>query len=155
MSKAGRPGALASSADEGADVTDQRVSAALATGSPSIRSNIVVTPDLSAASFIRLLAVRSSLGIFPQPSITTAPNPPQRTASTAARNKLSTSGAITNNIRPGSRPSSNNPDACSPPPSFSPRSCRNQKTASCAPQARLASMAAKPDALAPSSAAPA
>lgn len=90
-SKAVIPGALPGSAAEGAAVTRQRVSAALGAGSPPMRNRKAVTPDASAASANRRLAVRSINGAGPRNSITSAPNAGQRSASTAARSRLASS----------------------------------------------------------------
>src|SRR3546814_4598234 len=57
---AGWPGALASSGSDGADRTAQRVWAVLGAGRAETLSSRTVTPDVSAASASRLLAVRSS-----------------------------------------------------------------------------------------------
>lgn len=65
----------------------QRVVAALGTGAASIRSRNKVTPDFSAASASRLLAVKVSKGALPQNSTTRAPSPEQAAASAAVRNK--------------------------------------------------------------------
>ena len=78
----------ASSGIEGAALTDQRVSAALGSGSASSRSRNRVTPDFSAASANRRLTVRSSSGHFPQHSTISALRPWQRAASLALLSNL-------------------------------------------------------------------
>lgn len=108
-SKAVRPGALPASGRDGAADTRQRVSAALGTGSPPIRSSQAVTPDASAASARRRLAVRSSNGALPRNSITSAPSPVQRSASTAARSNSASSAMMPRSSRAGSSPSAARP----------------------------------------------
>lgn len=70
----------------------QRVVAALGAGVASIRSRNSVTPDFSAASASRRLAVRVSKGTFPQHSTTNTPSPEQAAASAAVRNNILLSG---------------------------------------------------------------
>ena len=110
-SKRGAPGACASNAAEAAADTAQRVSAALGTGSASLRSSSAVTPLARAASASRRLAVRSSARILPGHSITTALSAAQRTASVAARSSATSSGMRPKINRAGSSPSSASPGA--------------------------------------------
>lgn len=115
-SNAGAPGAWPGSAREGAVATRQRVCAALGTGSASMRSRNSGTPDFSAASVRRRLAVRSRSRILPRLSTTTAPSAAQRSASTAARSKSLSSATSPNRQAPGTPPSSAKPAACNTPP---------------------------------------
>lgn len=87
----------------------QRVVAALGTGTASIRSSSNVTPDFSAASTNRRLAVRVSKGAFPQHSITSVPSPEQAAASLAVRNNALSSGASAKIIGSGALPNSARP----------------------------------------------
>lgn len=103
------PGALPGKGTDGAAATRQRVSAALGAGSAPIRSIRAVTPDPSAASASRRLAVRSSSGARPRISITSAPRAGQRSASTAARSSIPSSVITPVNNRPGAMPSAANP----------------------------------------------
>src|SRR3546814_1655146 len=65
MSKVGVPGALAANARDGADATDQRVCAALGTGSAPVRSNSRVVPDRSEEHTSELQSLmRSSYAVF-------------------------------------------------------------------------------------------
>jgi hypothetical protein len=75
MSKAGKPGALASSAVDGTAATPQRVAAALGLGSAPTRTLSTVTPEASAASISRRVAVRSSPRAGPALSISKVPSP--------------------------------------------------------------------------------
>jgi hypothetical protein len=129
--KAGSPGALASSARDGSAVTCQRVRAALGPGLATARSNMTVTPEPSAASARRRLAVRSSKRGSPQGSISTAPSAEQRAASAPARSTPCASRARTSRMRAGSRPSSARPGACKRPVSASRTSCRTQRIGRC------------------------
>ena len=109
------PGAPASSAAEATDATPQRLAAALGDGSAPTRSDSTVTPDVSAASISRRVAVRSIPGARPQASINSVPSPVHRAASAAARNKAASSATTTTTIRSASSPSSASPVACSLP----------------------------------------
>lgn len=109
MSNALIPGALPGKGTEGAAVTCQRVSAALGTGSPSIRSSSAVTPDASAASARRRLAVRSRSGARPRSSITSAPSAGQRSASAAACSNSASVAIMPISSFAGSSPSATNP----------------------------------------------
>jgi hypothetical protein len=71
----GPPGALAASGTEGPAATRQRVSAAEASSRAPGRIRKTVTPDFSAASARRRVAVRSSALWLPQGSMMTAPSP--------------------------------------------------------------------------------
>ncbi|EZP73557.1 hypothetical protein BV96_00998 [Sphingomonas paucimobilis] len=98
------PGALPGNGSDGAAATRHRVSAALGTGSPPIRSSSAVTPDSSAASARRRLAVRSISGARPRNSMTSAPSPGQRSASTDARSSIASSFITPTSSRAGSSP---------------------------------------------------
>lgn len=87
----------------------QRVSAALGTGSPPTRSRKAVTPDDSAASASRRLAVRSSKGAGPRNSTTSAPKAGHRSASTAARSSMASSAIAPISNRAGSMPNAASP----------------------------------------------
>jgi len=108
-SKALLPGPPPGRVGEGAAATRQRVSAALGTGSPPTRSMKAVTPDASAASASRRLAVRSSKGAGPRNSTTSDPKAGQRSASTAARNSMASSTIMPISSRDGSMPNAANP----------------------------------------------
>src|SRR3546814_19444374 len=83
---AGWPGALASSGSDGADRTAQRVWAVLGAGRAETLSSRTVTPDVSAASASRLLAVRSSCrGLRHSPTTATPPSRPPPTPAPARR----------------------------------------------------------------------
>lgn len=103
------PGPFPGTGSEGAAATRQRVSAALGAGSPPIRSMKAVTPDASAASARRRLAVRSSKGAAPRSSTTSAPKAGQRNASTAARSSVPSSAIRPITSRSGSMPNAANP----------------------------------------------
>jgi hypothetical protein len=151
-SNMGGPGALASRTRDGAELTDQRVSPVLGTGSASSRSSNKITPDCSAANVSRRLAVRSSSGHLPQHSTIIAWRPGQRAASAALRSNALGSGACPNTSAPGSPPSSTRPGACSPPPRRPASSERSHRIGDPRFDARSASIAANPAALGPSSA---
>lgn len=103
------PGALPGNGTDGAASTRHRVSAALGTGSPPIRSTKAVTPDVSAASARRRLAVKSSSGARPRSSMTSAPSAGQRNASTAARSSSASSFITPISKWAGSIPSAESP----------------------------------------------
>lgn len=103
------PGPFPGTGSEGAAATRHRVSAALGTGSPPTRNMKAVTPDASAASANRRLAVRSSKGAEPCSSTTSPPKAGQRSASTAARNSIPSSVITPITSRSGSTPSATSP----------------------------------------------
>lgn len=109
-------------------MTRQRVCAALGPGAASTRSSSSGTPDFSAASASRRLAVRSSSRIAPHPSTITAPNAAQRNASTAVRNSATPSGTTPTRPFPAAA-NSFSPLACTTPPARAPRSERTHNTA--------------------------
>lgn len=143
MSKAGWPGELAASGDEDVVATCHRVCAALGTGSQSIRSTNVMTPEAAAAIDSRREAVRSSKGAFPQGSIMTAPTSPHLTISAPARSTASVSGASTRTRSPGSMPSSASPSAWTLPVWRQHRFSRTQMIGRFAGQARIPTIMAK------------
>ena len=151
-SNIGGPAALASKARDGAAPTDQRVSAALGTGPASSRSSNKVTPDCSAASASRRLAVRSSSGHWPQHSTISACRPGPRAASAALLSNALASGACPSTSAFGSPPSSTRPGACNPPPRRPASSERSHRIGDPRFDARSASIAANPAALGPSAA---
>lgn len=114
--KPGRPGALAGSGVEGSPAMLHRVAAALGVGSAPSRSDRIVTPDVSAASISRRVAVRSTRAARPRLSMTSVPSPGQRAASAAARSSATSSSTSTTTIMLGDRPSSVNPAPSSRPP---------------------------------------
>jgi hypothetical protein len=150
-SKVGTPGALAASMTDGADATDQRVAALLGTGSASIRRTNKVTPDFSAASDRRRLAVRSSSGVLPQLSMMTAPEPPLRTASTPARSRDFASALKTSKQSPGAPPRSAQPAPCITPLARTARSVRSHVMGRAFAVMPIAKAATKPAAAAASS----
>ena len=111
MSKAGIPGAHASSAADATDATPQRLAAALGEGSAPTLSDSTVTPDASAASISRRVAVRSIPGARPHASISSVPSPLHRAASAAARSNAASSATTTTTIRSASSPRSARPVA--------------------------------------------
>lgn len=110
-SKTGFSGALAASGVDGHAATRQRVSAALASSRAPGRIRKTVTPDFSAASARRRVAVRSSARWLPQGSMMTAPSPGQRAASTPARKTPTMSRTPTRMSRAGSSPKAESPGA--------------------------------------------
>lgn len=109
MANTGAPGAFPGSSRDGAAAICQRVCAALGDGSASILSRNSGTPDFSAASVRRRLAVKSSLFIRPQPSTITALNAALRKPSTAVRRSVVSSGAKPNRQQSDRPPSSIQP----------------------------------------------
>lgn len=103
------PGAPAAIAIEGAAEMLHLVVAALGIGLVPIRNRNSVTPDFSAASASRRLAVSVNRGALPQNSITTADNPEQAAASTAALNNILSSGNSIMITEAGSPPNSLQP----------------------------------------------
>jgi len=103
----------------------------------------VKAPEASAASASRRLAVRSRSRGEPKGSRITAPRAPQRAASAPACKAAAASRALTSSSRPGSRPSSASPVACSRPVSKPSASCRTQRTGR-PPAARQARPSASP-----------
>src|SRR3546814_17519245 len=98
---AGWPGALASSGSDGADRTAQRVWAVLGAGRAETLSSRTVTPDVSAASPRRRLAVRSRCrGLRQSPTPATPPSG-QRPTSAAARRPPRRRGTHHKNSQPG------------------------------------------------------
>lgn len=144
ISNIGRPGASASNPSDAAERTDQRVSAALGTGSASTRSISTVVPDRSAASASRRLAVRSSAGHLPQHSTINADRPAHRAESAAPRSSDTGSGARARTSASGSLPSSARPGPYSFPPRRSASSVRSQRIGASPSLARSASIAANP-----------
>lgn len=120
------PGALPGSGTDGADVTRQRVSAALGTGSPPTRNRKAVTPEVSAASASRRLAVRSSSVARPCSSTTSAPRPAQRNPSTAARSSMASSAIVPSSRFSGATPSAARPGPKTTPPARCAAAVRNQ-----------------------------
>ena len=94
MDSVKRPGALPGKGAEGAAATCQREAAALAKMLAGGRSNSAVTPDRSAASAKRRLAVRSSRWVAPISRISAA-SPVQAKLSAAAFRQAKSSGAYT------------------------------------------------------------
>ena len=144
MSKVGRPGALAGRGRDGAAATCHRVNATLGRGVAAMRSRRGVTPDFSAASASRRVAVRSSGLGSPQISITTRPSAAQRTASSPAWRMPVAFLARTKVSCPGSSPSSRRPGACRPPVSRSEIGWRSQTIFRFSAQTSRASPATKP-----------
>ncbi len=138
MMNAGRPGASASSAVEGQAATPQRVAAALGAGAPATRSRRMVTPEASAASWSRRVAVRSSPGARPHASTTSAPSPGQRAASAAARSNAASSATTASTRAAGSSPSSRSPVAWSRPPCRSAASARSHSSGVAPPASAIA-----------------
>ena len=90
------------SAIEGAGRTRHRVSATLGLSRAAARTSSTVTPECSAASISRRVAVRSISFDAPQHSTTSVPNPAQRAASAAVRNSIASSAASpSSNASPG------------------------------------------------------
>lgn len=133
----------ASTGDDGAARTTQRVSAVLADGVAAVRNTRHATFEARAASVSRRLATRSSARTSPHTSSTTAPSASQASASAAARSAVSASAARTVTSRRGSRPRSWRPLIESPPDSSSVKSCRTH-TSGRRPARRCASPAMKP-----------
>lgn len=144
MSKAGLPGALAASAEDGAAATCQRVCATLGPGSAASRMRSGVVPDVSAASASRRVAVRSRLPGMPQSSIRTAPSAVQRTASSAARNPSSGRRTRTWMIWAGSSPKAASPGMNKGPASLSEKPWRIQTILPASPEMQCARPAQKP-----------
>jgi hypothetical protein len=82
----------------------QRLAAALPPIVPPVRSRIAGTPEASAASTRRRLAVRSRALGFPQGSTSTAASALQRNASSAARSTQAASDPATSMSKEGSSP---------------------------------------------------
>lgn len=153
MSKAGRPGALASSAAEATDATPQRVAAALGVGSAPTRKDRIVTPDVSAASISRRVAVRSIPGARPHASISSVPSPLHRAASAAARSSAASSATTTSTTCSADSPRSISPVAWSRPPWRSHASVRIHSTGTAAAASASAIPNPAPLAASPGSAA--
>ena len=119
MSKVEWPGALASSATDGAADISHLLKAAVGRGSCvslPLRNSRFNTPDFCADNESRLVAVRSNpLGLFPASSTMTAPMAGERTPSAAARSAAMLSGASAWTIASGSIPSSAMPGGYSRP----------------------------------------
>lgn len=106
-----------------------------------MRSAITVTPDSSAASASRLLAVRSSRRGLRHSSITATPTSAQRTTSAAARSTASGSGITPKITWAGSMPTPTSPGACRAPLCFSAWASRSHTKL---PPNRCAMAATKP-----------
>ncbi len=106
-----------------------------------MRKPITVTPEASAASASRRLAVRSSSRGSRHSSTTATPTSGQRTTSAAARSTASGSGMMPRMTCAGCRPISASPGACSLPPCFSAWPSRSQTRV---PPSRSARAATKP-----------
>jgi hypothetical protein len=105
-----------------------RVSAVEGFGVAAIRSRSAVTPEACAARVSLRLATRSSFGVSPQTSSTTAPSASQASASAEACKVASTSAVRTVTRLRGSRPSSARPLIDSAPASRSQKSWRIQSS---------------------------